>query len=129
MSTFFGTADPGGDVREVALIHKILERTRQGKLKWQRQQNIISATTANGLQFYFVLNVPFASLGQSWVTFTVKDQNAEIAKVQNNVYPFAIPTIVVAQADAVHAAEELFQAVSGVADNNLERVIKKLDNI
>jgi len=129
MSTLIGLPSPGGGFREVALIRKILERTKQGKVKWQRQPSAISAATANGLQFYFVLTAPFAPLGQDWVTFTVRDQNAEIATVQKNPLPIPIPTVSFPTDPVVSAANELFQAVSGAAEDNVDRAIRKLDNI
>jgi hypothetical protein len=129
MSAFFGTINPGGSSRDVALIRKILERTKQGKVRWQRILNAISAATPNGLQFDFVLSTPFGSLGSSWVMFTVRDQGAEIMRVQRNIAALNLPSLIVTTDPVNDAAEELFQAVSGSAEDNVDRASRKLDNI
>jgi len=86
----------------------------------------ISAKTANGLQFDFILSASIAGSVGTWVTFTVREDNKEILKVQNDNLPSMLTSV---RHPLVQAADELFAKVFRTTQVAIGRAIKKLDEM
>lgn len=108
------------EARKVALVVKIIQKTQQGKIDWQRGSSSISALTPNGVQFDFILGAPI--LGpQTWVSFNVRDQNMEVLKVQK------VPLLLGRSTGLERAIDALFSIAQGRVQDNVGRIMSKLD--
>src|SRR5713226_1338638 len=74
--------------KQVELVKKIIDKTKQRKISWKKTRTSISASIPGGLQISFVRSnmLPILSgIGPSeWTSFTDKDDKGnEVVKVQN----------------------------------------------
>jgi hypothetical protein len=74
------------DAKEIELVEKIAEKTRMGKLVWERTPSSLVAA-APGMQMSFVRSSPWGALeaiaGGWWEIFSIRSQQgAEIVKVE-----------------------------------------------
>jgi hypothetical protein len=128
------TAAPSGDPqdlnRQSLLIQKLLQKTAQGRIAWQRLPSSISAVTPNGMQFDFILSatIPGAA-GQTWVSFTARDQGVEILKSQRNDNLLQLVLGAQSTGPIQRLLDALFQAAAGRAFDNMGRAIAKLDQL
>lgn len=70
--------------KKVALVRKIIQKTREGKIVWQKTGNGAAAYVPGALRMNFV-ETPWASLFTTrWVIFAVRDEvGSELLKVEN----------------------------------------------
>jgi hypothetical protein len=71
--------------KKVALVKKITEKTREGKIVWQKAANGFAAYIPGKLKLVFI-EAPFSLISTPrWVVFVVRDDaDNEILKVDNN---------------------------------------------
>lgn len=111
--------------REAALVTRIIARTAQGRIMWHKLPSSLSAMTANGMRFDFILNAPILVSSQTWVTFTVRDQNVEVLKVQKTL----IPLMMTPGMQLERLVDQLFNVAIGKAQDTVDRAIAKLDQL
>ena len=122
------------DPREIELATSLAEKTKQGKITWVKQRNAITATVPGGLELNFVtqqnlLGNPF------WQLFTVRDARGNellranpigavlaFSKSAGKTLPSDISPLLA-------AVNELFEAVSKSADDDLEKAIHSVKNL
>lgn len=71
--------------RKIALVKKITEKTREGRIVWQKAANGFAAYIPGKLKLVFI-EAPFSLLSTPrWVVFVVRDDaDNEILKVENS---------------------------------------------
>jgi hypothetical protein len=116
------TGIPDDDPREVELVRNLLDKTREGKIRWIRQGSAFTASVANGLQVHFVLGSVIFGARQDWQLFTVRDaQGAELIKFSSP------PLFAVVTANTTNplltAINDLYRAVRDIVGDSLERAI------
>jgi hypothetical protein len=80
------------DAKEIELVDKIAEKTRMGKIVWERGPSSPVAATAPGMQLSFVRTSPgiesvlfSLGLGGLWEIFSIRSQQgAEIMKLEQS---------------------------------------------
>lgn len=114
--------------RDVQLIVKIIQKTQIGRITWHRLPSSVSAITPNGMQFDFIINSPILlpSAGPIWVSFTVRDQNVEVFKIQR---PILRPVPGSAPFALLQAVDALFNEATGRAEDHVGRAIAKVDQL
>lgn len=112
--------------REAALVARIIARTAQGRITWHKLPSSVTAMTANGMRFDFILNAPILVSAQTWVTFTVRDQTVEVLKVQKTLIPVMMTP---AATQLERLVDQLFNVAVGKAQDTVDRAIAKLDQL
>ena len=121
--------------KAIALVRKIIDRSRQGRLNWQRVPSGLRATIAGKLDLFFsTLDVnPIEVLVSSmptraWSVFLVRDEaGKEILKVIPQSNPFL--SMLSGPEPLIREVDTLFNLVSETATNELDKAINLLDQI
>jgi hypothetical protein len=90
--------------RKIALVKKITEKTREGKIAWQKATNGFAAYIPGKLKLVFI-EAPFSILSTPrWVVFVVRDDaDNEILKVDNSTTALPAPKSTEAREDKTNA--------------------------
>jgi hypothetical protein len=123
------------DQKQLELVHKLTEKTKQGKIAWERSTNSLSASVSGTMFLNFVLSPTYPVGIQCWDLFTVRDSTTgkELLKVQNweevpllgiTAGPEGSPPD---QLGA--AARELFAAAANSARGDIEHAIELVDRL
>ena len=123
------------DPKKVSLVRKVIDKTNQGKILWQRSSTDFSASVGNSLSMNFIYSSGL--LVDQWKQFTVRDDRGqEILEVPNlgsGAYRGAIAALsgrAVCPRDALEeAVDELFDVVSKHRSKDLEKAIQILDRV
>jgi hypothetical protein len=118
------------DPKQTELVDAIAEKTRQGRLRWNKSTTTYEASLPNGVQLIFALytSIPFAT--KTWSHFTVRQRDgSETIKVQHTP-----PTPFFGLENAVKgalevAAERLFAIVSESAKDEVDKVIDQVKRL
>jgi hypothetical protein len=125
-NTLLGLPD---DPREIELIRSILEKTREGKITWNKQGNALTAVVPSRLQANFVLSPSSITGSVSWDLFTVRDKDGnELIRV-SNLAGFISVLAGQGTSPLVDAANELFRAVFGAVGDDLDRAINAIKKL
>lgn len=116
--------------KEVRLVQKITEKTKQGKLYWTILPSALSSSLSDGMQFSFVLPASFPPSVRKWIIFTVRDRTREMLKVE------ALPPLsgLLGELAGIRdllrtAVDELFDAAIRATKGEIDKAIDKLDRI
>jgi hypothetical protein len=121
--------------RKVELVKKIIDKTRQRKIIWQRDPNGIGAFLPGKLKINFVEAPRIPLMNPRWVVFVVRDNaGAEVLKVDNPSTavpnPNLLQTLLMAQEPLVSAVQELYDFIGGQTEKgSVEKAIDLLDTL
>ncbi len=113
----------GPDPHDAVLIEKIIEKTGEKKLYWNREKNSYAAQYPQlGLSLEFSGNSTFA-----WSTFTVKTKEGIVLQVSKDDSVFSVLSGL--KDSRVELADRLFSEVRKLGEGKIERTIKLLDQL
>lgn len=123
---FYGRPE---DPREVELIQSLLEKTRQGKIPWVKQQNAITAKIPSGFEINFVLTpISIVSSYANWQLLTVRDRiGSELLRVSNTSMVSIVAGM--AKSAVVEAADKLFTLLNHAVGDDLDRAIDTIKKL
>ncbi len=113
----------GHNEKQLELLRKVLEKTRQNKIRWMKM--------ANG---YIGLAPPvrftFQAASGSWQSFAAVVGTKEILKVENGSVPGLIGQLVGLAPDPVlEITNQIYQLVARGEASDVEAAINALDNL
>lgn len=116
-------SQPRYNQRHLALLKKILEKTRQNKIKWVKLDTGYMAIVPN-------MRFVFQSSASAWRTFVVIVVSKEILRIQNSSVPALISQLVGLEGDPVlETTTELFNLISRAEADDVEGAINALDQL
>jgi hypothetical protein len=127
---YFGYDDP----KEIELVEKIAEKTRMGKIVWERTPSSLVAT-APGMQISFVRSSSWweSILGGGWEIFSIRSQQgAEIMKVEQ---PSGLPTFGMPastpppRSKLLEAVDALYSTANSRGQGDIEKALNVIDNL
>jgi len=126
ISTLVGQFD---DPRQVQLVKKLTEKTKQGKIPWARSINSISVDVPFGLSMNFVLQASVLGFQPAWELFVVRDSKGnEILRVQSvGVFQMLIGSPIATLLQ--EAVNELFSSVMSLMGDKIDKAIQIIDKI
>lgn len=111
--------------KQIELVRKLTEKTRQGRIRWDRTPNGLSTLLTRRtieLEASFIRPAPFPPSGRNWAYFSIKDdEGTVILQVQNA--PGALLPLLLARDPVRDAVKELYEAVEAVARSKIEKAI------
>jgi|SRR5277367_6178913 len=116
--------------KDLELVQKIAEKTKEGKLYWDRSATGYSASIRDSMTLIF--SRPTSAPSDSWYLFTVRTKEGDVLKIENKGGANQVMAILagVAPADpVVQAVDQLFALVRKVGEGSVERAIRTLDAI
>jgi len=133
MSVNLGTllGPPTDDPKQVQLVQKISEKTRQGKISWNKSKTGVSASVSGKMLVSFVLSPWFLGLGAyGWAVFTIRSEKGnEILKVDNVVGLAGLLAGKATNAPLLRAVNELFNLLQESAEEDIDRAIDLVSRI
>lgn len=134
---FLGYDDP----KELELVGEIAEKTRTGKIVWQRTPSSLVAT-APGVQMSFVRSSssPFDTAyglglgaGTGWEIFSIRSQHgAEIMKVEqpsSSVIFGAPASTPSARSKLLEAVDALYSTANSKGQGDIDKALKVIKNL
>jgi len=122
----------GEDLRKVALVKLLTEKTKQGKARWGKQRSAITANLPGGFEVNFVTQ-PTLVGGETWQLFTVRDAHGnELVRATPLPLAFLSPTpaVPITESSTLNqAVDELFATVNRSASDDLDRAIATIKNL
>jgi hypothetical protein len=117
------------DPRQVQLVKKLNEKTRQGKVPWVRSLNAMTANLSDGLSMNFVLQANVFGRQPAWELFVIRDsKDNEILRVHSvGVFQSLVgnPNATLLQS----AVDELFSSIMALIGDEIEKAIRIIDKI
>lgn len=119
---FFSAADE----KAQELVRKIIVKTMEGKISWQKLPTGLRASVAGKMELFFSRAAEGVGT-REWSVFLVRDEaGREILKVTPQVSIFAI----LAGGDPLlQQVDALFTLASGKASSELDRAMRVLDQL
>jgi hypothetical protein len=117
--------------KQVALIEKITEKTRQGRIAWRVTGTGISCSIDNRMEISFV-RVPSALPdGSRWALLTVREAaGTEILRVEGSRSRFGLdPAPGTAKAAITAAADLLYQEIVAAKGSHIDKAIEIIDSV
>jgi hypothetical protein len=131
---YFGYDDP----KEIELVEKIAEKTRLGKIVWERTRSSLVAT-APGMQISFVRSsVPIEGMHGldivtgGWEIFSVRSQQgAEIVKVEQPSLPvFGLPASTPPpRSKLLEAVDALYSTANSRGQGDIDKALDVIKNL
>lgn len=116
------------DDQQVELISTIIEKTKEGRLRWRRDTISYEADLPDGGQIAFFLASPRLLGGQTWARFIVSRlDGTEILNVQHTDVSTLLEGIF--EAPLENAASELFTIVNESAKIEVDKFIEQLKKL
>ncbi|MGB8916236.1 MAG: hypothetical protein WCC89_05220 [Candidatus Sulfotelmatobacter sp.] len=128
------------DPKQVELVEKIAEKTRMGKIVWERGPSSLVAT-APGMQLSFVRSSPgiesaLLSLGLgggSWEMFSIRSQQgAEIMKVEqpSSLAYFGVPgSAPPSRGKLLEAVDALYSTANSRGHGDIDKALNVIKNL
>jgi hypothetical protein len=127
------------DPKEIELVEKIAEKTRMGKIVWERTPCSLVAS-APGMQMSFVrpssgLESALLSLGVGggWEIFSIRSQQgAEIMKVEqpSNIAYFGVPTSTPPpRSKLLEAVDALYSTANSRGQGDIDKALNVIKNL
>ena len=118
------------DPKQLELVNTIIQKTQEGKLRWNKSATSYEALLPNGVQLKFILSMPFFPKlfqGKTWAQFIVCQQDgSEIVNVQQSS---PLPDDKNPKRPLETAVEKLFKILIGSAKDEVDKVIDQLKNL
>lgn len=132
LRNLFGEAPSYDDPKEVELVEKIAEKTRAGKIVWERTPSSLVGT-APGMQISFVRSSAWDSLntivGSWWEIFSIRSQQgAEIMKVEQPP-TFGIPSPIPPRGKLLEAVDTLYSLAASRGHGDIDRALNVINNL
>ena len=129
---YFGYDDP----KEIELVEKLAEKTRMGKIVWERTSSSLVAT-APGMQISFVRSSPWGALdclvGGWWEIFSIRSEHgAEIMKVEqpSGTPYFGVPASTpVPRGKLLEAVDALYSVAADRGQGDIDKAIDVIKNL
>ena|SRR5438046_2206042 len=118
------------DPKQLELVNTVIQKTQQGRLRWNKSATRYEAHLPTGVQLMFVLSplsppALFFLKGKTWAQFIVRQRDgSETANVQQS---FSLPGG--GKSSLETAVDRLFQMVSESEDNEVDSVIDQLKKL
>jgi hypothetical protein len=128
------------DPKQIELVEKIAEKTRMGKIVWERGPSSLLAT-APGMQLSFVRSSPgiesaYLSLGLgggSWEMFSIRgQQGAEIMKVEqpSSLAYFQVPeSTPPPRSKLIEAVDALYSVAASRGQGDIDKALNVIRNL
>jgi hypothetical protein len=124
------------DPKEIELVEKIAEKTRMGKIVWERTPSSLIAT-APGMQISFVRSSPWGALdsmvGGWWEIFSIRSkQGAEIMKVEqpSSIAYFGVPTSTPPpRSKLLEAVDALYSTANSRGQGDIDKALNVIKNL
>jgi hypothetical protein len=127
------------DPKEIELVEKIAEKTRMGKIVWERTPSSLVAT-APGMQISFVRSSPgiemaLQSLGVGgwWEMFSIRNQHgAEIMKVEqpSSLAYFGLPELTPPpRSKLLEAVDSLYSVAASRGHGDIDKALNVINNL
>jgi hypothetical protein len=114
---------PNYNEKHLALVTKILQKTSEGKIRWQKTGFGYLASLSN-MRFAFQL------LGNAWDSFSVIVDSKRVLNVKNSLVPSFITQLVGPVGDPiVERTAELYNLISREEVADVESAIDALDKL
>lgn len=111
------------DPKIVEILHKLREKTLQGKLAWVPwQEGFLTSFPEGQAWFNSTRAQPF-----QWTRFGMRYQNKVVLEI-SKTFPDALLMLGIS-APVQKAAAELFDAVTGGEKSKLDKIIRSIDSI
>jgi hypothetical protein len=120
------------DPKQVELVQRISEKTREGKIAWSKTKTGISASLSGKMVVSFVASPTLLGLGgHEWAVFTIRGEKGnEILKVENVGDIVGVLTGRSKEGGPlVKAANELFNLVQESAKGDVEKALDLVSRI
>jgi hypothetical protein len=129
LNTLLG--QPPDDPKQVELVEKISEKTRQGKIAWNKSKTGMSAVVSGKMLVSFVVSPSFLGLGgHAWAVFTVRGEKGnEILKVENVTDLAAVLSGKRTVRSLEKAVNMLFNLVQESAKGDIDRAIDLVSRV
>jgi hypothetical protein len=128
------------DPKEIELVEKIAEKTRMGKIVWERTSSSLVAT-APGMQMSFVRSsAPIEGVllrlglggGGGWEIFSIRSQQgAEIVKVEQPSLPvFGLPASTpLPRSKLLEAVDALYTTANSKGQGDIDKALDVIKNL
>jgi hypothetical protein len=112
--------------KEIELVRKIAEKTKLGKIAWNRTRNGMRAPV-RGMEVVFVRAAPFPP-NRGWALFLVKGKDGnEILKISASDYIFGA---LMGKSNALMGEiDKLYAVVEDTAKGDIEKAINEIDQV
>ncbi len=122
---------PTDDPRQVQLVQKISEKTREGRIAWSKSKTGMSASVSGKMLVTFVVSPSLLGLGgHAWAVFTIRGEKGnEILKFENVADLAELLTGKAKQAPLLQAVNELFNLVQESAKGEIDKAIDLVSRI
>jgi hypothetical protein len=132
---FLGYDDP----KEIELVEKIAEKTRMGKIVWERTSSSLVAT-APGMRMSFVrsssgieMALQSLGIGSSWEMFSIRSQQGvEIMKVEqpSSMAYFGVPTLTPPpRGKLLEAVDALYSTANSKGQGDIDKALNVIKNL
>lgn len=119
---------PPDDPKQVELVKKLSEKTREGKIVWDKTKTGISASVSGKMIVSFVLSPSL--VGSTWAVFTIRGEKGnEILKLDSVTNPLAVLAGISKVGNLEQAANELFNLVQESAKGDIEKALDLVSKI
>jgi hypothetical protein len=119
---------PPDDPKQVELVKKLSEKTREGKIVWDKTKTGISASVSGKMIVSFVLSPSL--VGSTWAVFTIRGEKGnEILKLDSVTNPLAVLAGKSKVGNLEQAANELFNLVQESAKGDIEKALDLVSKI
>jgi hypothetical protein len=117
-----------GKGTDAALVQKVIEKSKEGKLLWKRSGNTYEASTGDGSLSVTLEALPNALLGNLWSQFTVKNNYEEILRLQ--AQPNALLALSGLRPNpASELVDRLVEFLEDTRQSEVTKAISVLDNL
>jgi len=117
--------EPEPDPKNLTLVQKIIEKTSQKRIYWQKSTTGFAASIGAPLP----MHLEFSSQGQTWRTFRVQTKEGPILKVDNTILGSMLLHMGGASDPLVALTSQLYRMVSHLGEGQIERAIDAIERL
>ena len=116
--------------KHIALVTKITEKTRAGKILWNHTESSVTASVPGELELSFIRGQSIVSPSRGWAIFTLRDKRGnEILRVLGRATLGGLVQATRGTSLEREAVDELYQAIHQQAEDQIQQVIEAIDRI
>lgn len=118
------------DASPLELVNTINEKTREGRLRWRRENKTFEADLPDGSQLVFAVSVRRLLAKTTWSQFIVRRRDGtEVLAVQHTESSNLAGPLGRAGSELQVAVAELFNVVTGSARIEVEKMIEQIKSL
>lgn len=126
-STLSGVLD---DSNQLELVNTAIEKTREGRLRWRRENGSYEADLPGGGQLVFAISGPHLFGKKTWANFIVRrNDGTEVLAVQHTESPSLEGLLGGVGSELQNSVEQLFSIITGSARVEVEKIIEQIKNL